>query len=297
MIKRTIYIGNPAYLKLQQQQLVVQEPQSKTIKGTVPIEDIALLMLDHYQITLSNQLLIQLQGNNVAVISCDAQHLPFGVMLPLYGHTQYAERVRHQMVASEPLKKQLWKQTVTQKIANQATLLALHYKNNDTMLQYQHDVKSGDTTNREGMAAQYYWKHILDNFARHREGDAPNNLLNFGYGVLRSIVARALVCSGLLPVLGIFHKNKYNPYALADDIMEPYRPFVDKLVINYINNTQQSTQQLTPKVKAHLLTIATQDVFIDSLERPLFVAVTTTTASLYKCYTGELRQIKYPELD
>jgi CRISPR-associated protein Cas1 len=156
-------------------------------------------------------------------------------------------------------------------------------------------VKSGDTTNREGMAAKYYWKHLFENFSRQRYGDEPNNLLNFGYAVLRSIVARALVSSGLLTVLGIFHRNKYNPYCLADDIMEPYRPFVDKLVYNYV--VDNYNYELNKEAKAHILTIATQDVFIDGVIRPLFVAVTTTTSSLYKCFTGELRQIKYPELD
>jgi CRISPR-associated protein Cas1 len=156
-------------------------------------------------------------------------------------------------------------------------------------------VKSGDTSNREGVAAQFYWKHLFENFSRERYGEEPNNLLNFGYAVLRSIVARALVSSGLLPVLGIFHRNKYNPYCLADDIMEPYRPFVDKLVYNYV--VDNCNYELNKDAKAHILTIATQDVFIDGVVRPLFVAVTTTTSSLYKCFTGELRQIKYPELD
>lgn len=295
MIKRTIYIGNPSYLKLKQKQLVVQEPETKEIKGTVPIEDIALLMLDHYQITISNQLLIKLQGNNIAVISCDEHHLPFGLMLPMYGHSEYSERIKHQLAASEPLKKQLWKQTVEQKIENQKALLNLNNKVSEPLAEYKLNVKSGDSTNREGMAAQFYWKHLFENFSRERFGDEPNNLLNFGYAVLRSIVARALVSSGMLPVLGIFHRNKYNAYCLADDIMEPYRPFVDKLVYNYIVN--RSTSELTKEARAHILTIATQDVFIDGIVRPLFVAVTTTTSSLYKCFTGELRQIKYPELD
>jgi CRISPR-associated protein Cas1 len=297
MIKRTIYIGNPSYLKLKQKQLVVQEPESKEIKGTIPIEDIALLMLDHYQITISNQLLIKLQGNNVAVITCDEHHLPFGLMLPLYGHSEYSERIKYQLAASEPLKKQLWKQTVEQKIENQKALLKLYHKVSEPLSEYQQNVKSGDTTNREGMAAQYYWKHLFENFSRERFGEEPNNLLNFGYAVLRSIVARALVSSGMLPVLGIFHRNKYNAYCLADDIMEPYRPFVDKLVYNYIHTSYQDNFELTKDVKAHMLTIATQDVFIDGVVRPLFIAVTTTTASLYKCFTGELRHIKYPELD
>ena len=295
MIKRTIYIGNPSYLKLKQKQLVVQEPETKEVKGTVPIEDIALLMLDHYQITISNQLLIKLQGNNVAVVSCDEHHLPFGLMLPMHGHSEYSERIKQQLAASEPLKKQLWKQTVEQKIENQKALLDLTNKVSEPLAEYRLSVKSGDTSNREGVAAQFYWKHLFENFSRERYGEEPNNLLNFGYAVLRSIVARALVSSGLLPVLGIFHRNKYNPYCLADDIMEPYRPFVDKLVYNYV--VDNCNYELNKEAKAHILTIATQDVFIDGVVRPLFVAVTTTTSSLYKCFTGELRQIKYPELD
>ncbi len=295
MIKRTIYIGNPTYLKIKQNQMVIQEPQGD-IKGTIPIEDMAILMLDHYQITISNQLITRLQGNNVVIINCDAQHLPFGMMLPLYGHTEHSERIKYQLEATEPLKKQLWRQTVEHKIKNQQTLLEINKKPYEHMDTYWQTIKSGDTTNCEGKAAQYYWKHLFEDFTRERFGTEPNNLLNFGYAVLRSIVARALVSSGLLPVLGIFHRNKYNPYCLADDIMEPYRPFVDKMVYNYVC-TNSHTEELTKEIKAYLLNIATLDVSIDGIVRPLMVAVTTTSASLYKCYYGELRQIKYPVLD
>ncbi|WP_396601230.1 type II CRISPR-associated endonuclease Cas1 [Algibacter sp. R77976] len=296
MIKKTIYIGNSSYLKIKQNQMLVEDVESKTIKGRVPIEDMALLVLDHFQITISNQLLIRLQGNNVAVVNCDAHHLPLGLMLPLYGHSEYSERIKSQLKVSEPLKKQLWKQTVEQKIRNQKSLLDLSSKASEPLLTYSLEVKSGDATNREGMAAQYYWRHLFNDFSRSRFGAEPNNLLNFGYAILRSIVARALVSSGLLPVLGIYHRNKYNPYCLADDIMEPYRPFIDKLVFNYVS-MHGIQEELTREIKAHILTIATQDVKIEGVIRPLMVAVTTTTASLYKCYTGELRQIKYPVLD
>lgn len=295
MIKRTIYIGSPAYLKLKHLQLVVNDPATHEAKGTVPIEDIAVLMLDHPQITITNGLMTQLQGNNVAVINCDAHHLPFGMMLPLYGHTEHSERVKYQLQASEPLKKQLWKQTVEQKISNQAAVLKRQQKPFEPLIQYAAEVNSGDTSNREGMAAQYYWKHVFDDFARHREGEKPNNMFNFGYAVLRSIVARALVSSGLLPVLGIFHRNKYNPYCLADDIMEPYRPYVDALVLEYLKDNAPP-DDLDKEVKAHLLTIATQDVLIEGKQRPLLVGVTTTTASLAQCFMGHARRIKYPEL-
>ncbi|PNW25583.1 type II CRISPR-associated endonuclease Cas1 [Formosa algae] len=295
MIKRTIYICNPTHLKLKNQQLLVQEPLGK-VKGSVPIEDIALLILDHYRITFSTQVINSLLGNGVCIVTCDAHHLPYGITLPLYGHTEHSERVKYQLDVSEPLKKQLWKQTIQQKIKNQEALLKLNNRVYEPMEKYRTSTKSGDTSNTEGKAAQYYWKHLFPEFHRNRFGEAPNALLNFGYAILRSIVARALVSSGLLPVLGLFHKNKYNPYCLADDIMEPYRPFVDKMVVNYVNNFGE-TDELTKEVKAYLLGITTQDVWIDGQQRPLLVAVTTTTASLYKCYTGEFRNIKYPELD
>ncbi len=295
MLKRTIYIGNAAYLKIKDLQMQIIEPESKLCKGTIPIEDMALLVLDHFQITLSNQLLIQLQGNNVVVISCDAQHLPFAMTQPLYGHSEFSERIQCQLSVSEPLKKQLWKQTIEQKIRNQQLLLQLLEKPYKAMDAYKYAVKSGDSSNMEGVSAQYFWKHLFDDFSRNRHGDSPNSMLNYGYAILRSIVARALVSSGLLPVLGIFHHNKYNPYCLADDIMEPYRPFVDKMVYSYIH-LHGSPEHLTKEHRAHLLQIATQDVLIDGQTRPLMVAISTTTASLYKCYAGTLRQIKYPIL-
>lgn len=296
MIKRTIYIGNPAYLKLQDGQLAIIDPETKQVKGSVPVEDMALLVLDNYQITLNTQVITKLLGHKVAIVTCDAHHLPFAITLPLYGHTEHSERAKAQLQASEPLKKQLWKQTMVCKIKNQQACLQLFNKPHEAMNLYWQDIKSGDATNMEAKAAQHYWKHLFDGFARNREGAGANPMLNFGYAILRSIVARALVSSGLLPVLGIFHKNKYNPYCLADDVMEPYRPYVDKMVCNYLQNND-APEKLTKEVKAYLLQIATQDVIIDGKQRPLLVAVSFTTASLYKCYTTENRNISYPELD
>lgn len=295
MLFRSIYIGTPANLKLKDNQMKIICPETKTEKGSVPVEDLGLLMLDHWQITVSHQLIQRLMGNNVVVISCDAFHLPHGMMLPMYGHTEHSDRVKDQLVASEPLKKQLWKQTVECKIENQKEVL-LHLGNYyEPMLDYLRNVKSGDSTNMEGIAAQHYWKYLISlDFLRQRFGESPNQFFNFGYSVLRSIVARALVETGLLPVLGIFHKNKYNPYCLADDIMEPYRPFVDWLVMDWLTKNPGS-EELTKEFKAHILNIATKDVKIDGVKRPLLVAVKATASSLYKCYSGEKRLISYPE--
>ena len=296
MLYRSIYIGNPAYLKLKDKQLKVTNPETKEEKGSIPIEDIGLLMLDHYQITLSNQLIQELMKNNVILISCDERHLPLAGMLPFSGNTLFSERVKTQIEVSEPLKKQLWKQTVECKIQNQLKVLEQLGKYAYPMYEYLKEVKSGDTTNMEGIAAQHYWKYLIDNdFLRDRFGDYPNPFFNFGYGVFLSIIARALVDTGLLLVLGIFHRNKYNPYCLASDIMEPYRPIADLLVMKWLQ-LHPEKQSLDKESKTFLLQIATQDVNIEKLVRPLIVGVKMTASSLLKCYTGEKRQISYPEL-
>ncbi len=296
MLYRSIYIGNPAYLKLKDNQMKIICPETKNEKGSIPVEDLGLLMLDHFQITISHQLIQRLMGNNVVVISCDEAHLPHGQMLPLYGNSVHSQRIKEQIDASEPLKKQLWKQTVECKITNQIAVLEKLGNYAEPMYEYVGQVKSGDTTNMEGIAAQHYWKYLISpDFLRERFGESPNQFFNFGYSVLRSIVARALVETGLLPVLGIFHRNKYNPYCLADDVMEPYRPFVDLLVIKWLESNPDA-EELTKECKAYFLQIATRDVQIEEQTRPLLVAVKQTVSSLYKCYSGEKRLIAYPKL-
>lgn len=293
MLKRSIYIGNPTYLKLKDHQLVIEDPQAKEIRGTVPIEDMGFLVLDHPQITLSHPVILKLQQHNVAIISCDESHLPLGLMLPMNGNVEHSERLKHQINVSEPLRKQLWKQTIEAKIYQQKEILRKYQLSYEPMIGYMNEVKSGDSTNMEGIAAQHYWKHLFDDFTRERKGDAPNNFLNFGYAVLRSMVARALVSSGLHPTIGIFHKNKYNAYCLADDVMEPYRPYVDELVVEWMQQSGVS-HEMNREAKAHLLQLATRDVNIAGLQRPLLVALSITTSSLCKCYMGQSRVITYP---
>ena len=293
MLKRTIYIGNPAYLKLKDNQLQIVDPESKELKGSVPIEDMGFLVLDHPQITLSHPVILLLQQHNVAIISCDESHLPLGLMLPISGHVEHSERLKHQINCSEPLRKQLWKQTVEAKIFQQKEVLRKRNIEHESLLKYMNEVKSDDSTNMEGIAAQYYWKQLFDDFTRERKGDAPNNFLNFGYAVLRSMVARALVSSGLHPTIGIFHRNKYNAYCLADDVMEPYRPYVDALVVDWMQQPQ-ATHVLDKEAKTYLLQLATKDVIINGLQRPLMTALSITTSSLCKCFMGESRVIHYP---
>ena len=311
MIKKTLCFTNPAYLGMRNDQLVIRLPEveksdsvtaefKKQAERTIPIEDIGVVVLDNKQITITTGLMEALLQNNCAVITCDSKNMPVGLMLPLNGNTLQNERFRHQLDASVPLRKQLWQQTVRQKILNQESVLRrCTMTETRCMRAWANDIKSGDSENMEARAAAYYWRHIfsseIDDFVRGREGEPPNNLLNYGYAILRAIIARALVSSGMLPTLGIHHHNRYNAYCLADDIMEPYRPYVDELVID-IMNKYDDYSELTRQIKMDLLSIPTLDVVIEGKRSPLMVAASQTTASLYRCFSGEFRKIIYPEM-
>ena len=327
MIKRTLYFGNPAYLKTINEQMVVEFPvpegTAEIVKPkpySTPIEDLGVVILDHQQITITQALMAKLLANNTALITCNNTHHPTGLLLNLEGNTLQSRIFAAQMDASEPLKKQLWQQTVIAKIQNQAGNLGLQRTTGDlfnapdkSLMNMAKDVKSGDSDNCEARAAGYYWRNLFANtplafsagpegvryFTRDRDGDPPNNLLNYGYAILRAVVARSLVGSGLLPTQGIHHRSQYNAYCLADDVMEPYRPYVDKMVCELVNNHVRpgaAGLEMTPDMKKLLLTIPAMDVRIDEQNSPLMNAVQRTTASLAKCYEGKARKILYPEM-
>lgn len=298
MIKKTLYFGNPAYLKTKTEQLIIEKQDDGEMK-TVPIEDIGLVVLDHSQITITSGVIAKMLEKNVAIITCDGTHHPTGLMLNLDGHTLQSRQFAAQVESSLPMRKNMWQQTITAKIYNQATLLEQLKKENKYLLNLAKDVKSGDAENHEAKAAGYYWRNLFPPsvaFRRDRFGMPPNNMLNYGYAILRAVVARSLVGSGLLPTLGIFHRNQYNAYCLADDIMEPYRPFVDKLVCT-LTDPVEPLIDLTPDVKRQLLTIPAMDVFMDGQKSPLLVAVQRTTASVAKCFEGKAKNIVYAELE
>jgi CRISPR-associated protein Cas1 len=302
MVKRTLHFSNPAYLSCKNQQLVVElrddtsinsVRREKTIK-TVPIEDVGIVILEHPQITFTIRLLELLLENKVSVITCNSKFMPNGMFLPLEGNSEQTERFRTQIESSIPLKKQLWQHTIKTKIENQGLVLEALGQNNERLKNLRNAVLSGDITNCEGQAASFYWGKIYgSNFTRTRDEDTPNAQLNYGYAILRSVVARAIVSSGMLPSFGIFHRNKYNAFCLADDIMEPYRPYVDWIVL-HLEGINENEDGLTREHKIELLKIPQIDVEINGLKRPLFHAVSITTASLYKCYSGESRKISYP---
>ena len=295
MIKRTLLFSNPAYLSTKNEQLVVTYPEEDKPTATVPIEDLGMIVLENSQITLTNGLLTKLIQNKTAVVNCNAQHLPISLLQPLNGHSEQTERIRRQLSASQPLKKNSWQQTVAAKITNQAGHLHKTGKNAKKLYRWAREVKSGDTENHEAIAAAYYFQNLfdIDNFSRNQKGIPPNNLLNYGYAILRAITARALISSGMLPTIGIFHHNKYNAYCLADDIMEPYRIYVDVLVKDIVDS-EDNYSTLTTPLKTVLLSLPAMDVIIDEKQSPLMVAMSRTTNSLYECFAGISRKILYP---
>ena len=293
MIKRVLCFENPARLSLKLAQMVVE---LQDVTRTLPIEDIGVVILDHKQITITHALIDALLANNVAIVTSNDKHLPVGLMLPLDGNTLQSERFRAQIDASEPLKKQMWQQTVVAKILGQAHILGEQNIEHSNMLAWAKSVRSGDTDNMEARAAAFYWRNmfIKDVFVRNPQGFPPNNLLNYGYSIVRAMMARALVGAGLLPTLGIHHHSRYDAYCLADDIMEPYRPFVDRKVLEMWEKSE-ITDDISSEQKRQLLGVSTTDVSINGQRRPMMLAIQSTAQSVQKCYSGEARKIVYPD--
>ena len=303
MIKRTLYFGNPAYLSLSNAQLVVTFPSdegyaAKSGNNTVPVEDIGLVVLDSKQITITHGLLNALLQNKAIVVSCDESHHPTGMMHSLDAHSEQTKRMAAQVESTEPLRKNLWQQTVAQKLLNQTEVLRKRGRHYEPIYRWSRQVRSGDPENLEGRGAAHYWGHLFENqpmFLRDRNGECPNAWLNYGYAVLRATMARAIVGAGLIPSLGIHHRNKYNAYCLADDLMEPYRPVVDHAVCQLLDRFGPGNE-ISKDVKQTLLSIPSQDVLIQGERSPVMVAMQKTAVSLVKCYLGEVRQIQHPSI-
>lgn len=293
MIKQTLMFKSPASLSLRDKQIVISIKEPEQVV-TRPIEDIGFVVIENPMVKISVPLLNELIDNNVSVIFCDQKQMPKSMLMSLDGNTTLQESYRYQFSASAPLKKQIWKQLIESKIKNQSVLLSKLGLQGELLKPYYMNVKSGDSDNREGIASKLYWSKIFgEGFKREREGSAPNNLLNYGYTILRAAVARALVGSGLYPAFGVFHRNRYNAFPLADDVMEPFRPFVDEIVYRlYMDGAHNELNNQTKGVLLHLLFA---DVKMGKVMRPLEVSLSIMTASLLKVYKGEESKIVLPE--
>lgn len=295
MLKRTILLENKTSVSTKHLQLVIK---TELRESTIPAEDVGYLVIDHPQVFLSIPAMNLLVENNAAIVVCGNNHLPNGMFLNLNSHYIQQEIFRNQIEATLPLKKQLWQQTMVEKIANQGQLIEKITGESNSLNFLASRVLSGDTSNMEGVAANLYWRAFFEysdlKVKRERFGDFPNNFLNYGYAILRAATARALSGSGLLNTLGIHHRNKYNAYALADDMMEPFRPMVDEKVFELIK--MSDNQDLTSAVKVEFLKILTQTVYFNEEKSPLMVGLQKTASSLQQCFTGEKKKLNFPKL-
>ena len=296
MIKRTLFLGKPLRLSTRHRQLVLRDETKETSQ---PIEDIGWVVIEHPQISITMPTMQALLAHNVSVIFCDEKVMPAGMLLPFEGHYSQSARYQAQIAAGKSTKKKLWQQTIRAKLNNQAGLLKKLGMIETPLLRYARQVLSGDSSNQEGLGAKYYWSQLFQesniDWKRARYGEAPNQLLNYGYAILRSCAARAIVGVGLLPALGIHHHNKYNAFPLADDLMEPYRPFVDMLVYEWVMEHGLDESLSTP-AKAHLLRLAQLDTKWDDGTRPLMNSLRKTASQLAQCFLGERRSVRYPKL-
>lgn len=292
MLKRTLFFVNPYHLFVKNKQLYVKDKMIDK-EQMVPAEDIGYVIFDNKQLTYTHSVMQLFSENNTAVIFCNDKHMPASMMVNFESHHLHGQHSDYQIKASEPLKKNLWQQTIKSKIRNQASVLDYFNKKGEPLREISKHVTSGDSTNRESLAARIYWNSLFNNFIRHRDGKQPNSMLNFCYSILRSATAKAITGSGLIPVIGIHHKNKYNAYRLADDLMEPYRPFADRIVKETFAKFPDY-KDLTKEIKFDLTDILTTDVQFKKVTRPLSVGLSMTTASLVKCYKGERKKISYP---
>lgn len=284
--------STPYHLRLKDNQMIVSTKECHDVYKSIPIEDIGIVVLEHLQSTITLPLLNALSENNVAVVLCNGNYMPSAMLMNLDSNKIQAENYRAQIEAGEPLKKNLWQQIVKAKIRNQAGLLNKLGKDGDMLRPYYCNVKSGDADNREGVAAKVYWRELFgEHFVREREGAPPNNLLNYGYSILRAATARSLMGSGLFPAFGIFHRNRYNAFPLADDVMEVYRPYVDEVVYSLYN---AGSIQLNKETKMKLLNVLFSDTLFGSIKRPLSIALSFTTASFAKCFVKEQKVISCP---
>lgn len=294
MIKRVIDISDAAYLHLKNNQLLIDQ-QGVTV-GQVSIEDLGVLILQNPAIVLTQQVIVACQKNNAVIVFCDERHLPYSIISPVAeGHTLHSKIIREQLSITEPTRKRLWQQIIRQKIREQAATLNLLGKDATRLNYLSKTIKTGDSGNCEAVAAQAYWKLLFGaDFRRDIDLSGINSLLNYGYAIVRAMVARSICGAGLHPTLGLFHRNQYNALCLADDLMEPFRPWVDFLVFKL---AEQELLEINRQSKQELLALLSQPVIYTAKKMPFMVATHYLMANLKRCYNKEEKDIYYPEQD
>jgi CRISPR-associated protein Cas1 len=293
MTGRTIEVSSAAHLSLRRRQLVIERAGLAPV--TSPLEDLAHLITTNPQITCTNALLAALAEAKVSLVICGADHMPAGVLLPYAANELSGERLRAQLACSKPMAKRLWQSVVSCKLERQGDLLALATGLDAGLHAMAKRVRSGDPDNLEAQGAQRYWPRLLGaTFRRDRDAADANRLLNYAYAILRAATARALIGSGLFPAVGLFHSNRGDAFALASDIMEPFRPFADGIVYELAQNGQASVP-LDRTLKTHLLAVLNIGVWIDSQTMPLSMALERTAASLAASFNQRRNLLRLPD--
>lgn len=294
MLKRTLYLSSAMHLSTKDNQLILSSKEENGALRSVPIEDIGYVIIENQHTSITIPTLNSLNENNVAIVFCGKNMMPCSMLLNLDSNSTQGERYRHQLTANQTLKKHLWQQIITSKIKNQSNLLTKLGFDGDKLKPLYMNVKSGDSDNREGVAARWYWSELFGKgFSRYREGPPPNNLLNYGYSILRAAIARGLMGAGLFPAFGIFHRNRNNAFPLADDMMEPFRPYIDEVVYHLYNEGKET---LDKEIKQHIVKTLFCDTKYEKVTRPMDIGITYSCASLAKCFSGELKHLKFPTL-
>lgn len=293
MIKRVIDISEPAYLYIKQNQLCVD--RDKETIARISVEDLGILILDHPAIVITQAVIRACQQNGAAVLFCDERHLPISVTLPLWeGHSLHTKVLREQLSMTIPIRKRLWQQVVREKIAEQIVTLAKTGCSVEGLKRLLKKVKSGDSDNCEAQAARQYWPLLMGkSFRRNPDESGVNSLLNYGYSIMRAMIARAIVGTGLHPAIGLHHKSQYNGLCLADDVMEPFRPWVDWQVLELQKDDIEL--EINKDTKQALLAMLSQDVLFDSRKMPLMVAVHSMAARLKEAHTNKDVNLVYPK--
>lgn len=299
MIDRIIEIANPARLSIRDAQLVIERTQEEqfSLPFTTPVSEIAVLLLAHPQVTLSQAVLSRIAEAGGSVITIDGKFLPASMLLPVQAHFLQTERFAKQMQLALPNRKRLWQQIVRAKIRAQGDLLKELHGSDDGLVALSSRVRSDDIGNLEAQAARRYWPLVFGDakFRRGSEGPDQNRHLDYGYTVLRAAVARALCAAGLHPSIGLRHKNRYDAFCLAADVMEPFRPVIDRRVAQWLGS-HDSTSPFDPATKNWIIGATTARYFCDQEKRSFFDILLRVANSLAQAIAGTSRDIEIPAL-
>lgn len=284
----------PAYLSLEYERLIVKREDEPDI--AVPLKDTAAVVLTHARITCTKSAIAAIMRHGAAIIVCDDNSRPCGMMLPLTANNEQARRMIAQVEAKKPLRKRLWKQIVVAKILTQASVLQLRTGAHAGLPALAKEVRSGDPGNCEALAAQRYWPRLFDDpmFRRRREAPDQNRMLNYGYAVLRAAVGRALCASGLHPSIGVHHHGRNNPWCLADDLMEPYRPLIDDEVAE-ITASYGGDVAMGGDIKGRLAGVLHARIEHENESRTLFDWIGRSASSMAQVFLGERDRLLFPE--